>query len=98
MTFVSLILIQFFKAYNYRSDRRSVLHHPFANKWLNLAITWELLLLALIIYLPFLHQPFSTFSLPTMDWVIVVTLAFTVLPVLEVTKWMVRRGWFGPLS
>jgi Ca2+-transporting ATPase len=40
MTFVSLVLIQFFKAYNYRSDRISVLKKPFANKWLNLAILW----------------------------------------------------------
>ncbi len=47
MTFVSLVLIQFFKAYNFRSDRHSVLSRPFANKWLNLAILWELLLLVL---------------------------------------------------
>ena len=45
MTFVSLVLIQFFKAYNYRSDRLSVLQRPFANKWLNYAVVWELLLL-----------------------------------------------------
>ena len=44
MTFVSLVLIQFFKAYNFRSDRQSVLHRPFANKWLNRAIVWELVL------------------------------------------------------
>ena len=41
MTFVSLVLIQFFKAYNFRSDRHSVLNRPFANKWLNMAIVWE---------------------------------------------------------
>jgi hypothetical protein len=49
MTFVSLVLIQFFKAYSFRSDRHSVLIRPFANKWLNLAIIWELLLLVLIV-------------------------------------------------
>ncbi len=38
LTFVSLVLIQFVKAYNYRSDRLSVLHRPFANRWLNRAI------------------------------------------------------------
>lgn len=38
MTFVSLVLIQFFKAYNFRSDRESVFNRPFANKWLNYAI------------------------------------------------------------
>jgi Ca2+-transporting ATPase len=98
MTFVSLVLIQFFKAYNMRSDRLSVLHRPFANKWLNLAIVWELVLLVLIVYLPVLHEPFGTFSLPWIDWVIVILLALTVSPVLELAKWMVRREWFGRLN
>ncbi len=56
MTFVSLVLIQFFKAYNFRSDRHSVLHRPFANRWLNLAIVWELALLLVVVYVPFLHR------------------------------------------
>jgi Ca2+-transporting ATPase len=98
MTFVSLVLIQFFKAYNFRSDRNSVLNRPFANKWLNLAILWELALLALVVYLPLLQTPLGTFSLPMIDWVIVVSLAFSVSPVLEVAKWMERRGWFGELT
>ena len=98
MTFVSLVLIQFFKAYNFRSDRNSVLNRPFANKWLNLAILWELALLALVVYLPLLQTPLGTFSLPLIDWVIVVALALTVSPVLEVAKWMERRGWFGDLT
>ncbi|MDP2984604.1 MAG: cation-translocating P-type ATPase [Candidatus Latescibacter sp.] len=98
MTFVSLVLIQFFKAYNFRSDRHSALNRPFANKWLNIAILWELALLALIIYLPILHEPFGTFSLPLVDWVTIIALAFTVSPVLELAKWMERRGWFGKLS
>jgi Ca2+-transporting ATPase len=98
MTFVSLVLIQFFKAYNFRSDRNSVLNRPFANKWLNLAILWELALLALVVYLPLLQTPFGTFRLPLIDWVIIVALAFTVSPVLEVAKWMERRGWFGELT
>jgi len=98
MTFVSLVLIQFFKAYNYRSDRRSVFHRPFANRWLNLAIAWELVLLGLIIYLPFLNTPFGTFRLPAVDWLIVIVIALTVSPVLELAKWMERRGWFGALD
>ncbi|MDZ4224351.1 MAG: HAD-IC family P-type ATPase, partial [bacterium] len=98
MTFVSLVLIQFFNAYNFHSDRHSMLNRPFANRWLNWAIAWELVLLALIVYLPFLHEPFGTFSLPLLDWAIVVALAFTILPVLELTKWMERRGWFGKMD
>ncbi len=98
MTFVSLVLIQFFKAYNFRSDRHSVMRKPFANKWLNLAILWELLLLAVIIYVPFLQSPFGTYSLPWVDWVIVVVLAATVVPVLEATKLLVRHERFGALT
>ncbi len=97
MTFVSVVLFEFFKAYCFRSDRNSVFKMPFANKWLNLAITWELVLLALIVYVPFLQVPFQTFSLPWLDLAIIFGLAVTVVPVLELGKWMVRRGWFGEL-
>ena len=98
MTFVSLVLIQFFKAYNFRSDRHSVLNKPFANKWLNWAIIFDFLFLLAIIYIPIFHEPFGTFSLPWRDWAILVPLAFTVVPVLELAKWMERRGWFGEMS
>jgi len=98
MTFVSLVLIQFFKAYNFRSDRHSVLNRPFANKWLNWAILWEVVLLVLIIYVPFLHDAFGTYYLPLVDWAIIIPLAFTISPVLEVAKWMERRGWFGKMA
>lgn len=98
MTFVALVLIQFFKAYNFRSDRHSVLRRPFANKWLNIAILWELFMLGLILYVPFLESVFGTLALPLRDWVIIVAAAFTVSPVLELAKWMERRGWFGELQ
>ncbi len=98
MTFVSVVLFEFFKAFNFRSDRNSVLDRPFANKWLNLAILWECPLLGLIVYVPFMHELFGTYSLPLEDWLIIVVLAFTVTPVLEIAKWMERRGWFGKMA
>jgi Ca2+-transporting ATPase len=98
MTFVSVVLFEFFKAFNFRSDRLSALIRPFANKWLNLAILWEMLLLAIIVYVPFLHEPFGTFGLTLTDWGIVLGLAITVTPLLELAKWMERRGWFGKLA
>src|SRR5690606_1599574 len=92
LTFVSLVLIQFFKAYNYRSDRYSVLRRPFANRWLNLAVGWELVLLAVIVYVPFLQEPFGTFDFRWTDWALTAALAFTIVPVLEMVKWLERRG------
>ncbi|WP_448338402.1 cation-translocating P-type ATPase [Chloroflexus aurantiacus] len=91
MTFVSLVLIQFFKAYNFRSDHLSVFHRPFANRWLNLAILWELVLLLGVVYLPFLHEPFGTFPLSLIDWLIIGGVALTIVPVLELAKWVLRH-------
>jgi Ca2+-transporting ATPase len=98
MTFVSLVLIQFFKAYNFRSDRLSLFNRPLANRWLNLAILCEILLLVLIVYVPFLQRPFDTFGLSLVDWCVVVIAALTISPVLEMAKWLERHGWFGELD
>ena len=97
LTFVTLVLIQFFNAYNCRSDRRSMFHRTFANRWLNLAVGWELVLLAVIVYVPFFQPAFGTFSLTPADWLLVAALAFSIVPVIEAVKWMARRGWFGHL-
>ena len=98
LTFVSLVLIQFFNAYNCRSDRLSVVRQPFANRWLNLAVFWELMLLGIIVYVPFFHEPFGTFPLAWSDWALCLGLASTIVPLQELMKWMVRRGWFGRLA
>ncbi len=98
MVFVALVLIEFFKAYNYRSDRHSCLRQTFANRWLNLAIGSEMLLLPLIIYLPFFQHAMNTFGLSLQDWFAVLALALTIFPVLEGVKFLVRRGWFGRLE
>jgi Ca2+-transporting ATPase len=92
MTFATLVLIEFFKAYSYRSDRHSVFDRPFANRWLNLAIVWEIVLLVLVVNVPFLQDAFGTRSLSATDWGIVVSSAVTIVPVLEVAKRVIRRG------
>ncbi|MBN2318302.1 MAG: cation-translocating P-type ATPase [Acidobacteria bacterium] len=95
MIFVSLILIEFLKAYSFRSERETIIRQPFANKWLNLAIGWEIILMVFVVYFPFLQKPFGSYSLPLQDWLIIVTTAVTIIPVIELTKWIIRREWFG---
>jgi Ca2+-transporting ATPase len=92
LVFVTLCLVEFFKAYSFRSDRHTMFRKPFANRWLNLAVLWELALLALVVYWPVLHKPFGTFALPWQDWLVLVSVAVTIIPVLELAKWLVRRG------
>jgi P-type Ca2+ transporter type 2C len=91
MTFATLVLIEFFKAYSFRSDRNSILERPFANRWLNLAIVWELLLVVLVINLPFLQDAFGTEGLSLETWLLVAGVAFTIVPVLELVKLVLRR-------
>ncbi len=98
MIFVLLVMIEFFKAYNFRSDRVSALHRPFANRWLNIAIVSELLLLLLIVYVPFFQRIVGTFSMGADDWLLIGALAMTIVPILEAAKWLARRGWFGDLG
>jgi Ca2+-transporting ATPase len=92
MLFVSLVLIQFFNAYNFRSDRHTIARRPFANRWLNLAVLWELALLAVIVYVPFLQPAFGTMGLSARDWAVVIAIAFSVVPVIELVKWVLRRA------
>ena len=98
MTFITLVLIQFFNAYNCRSDRASIVRQPFANRWLNISIAWEVLLLVTISYVPFLQRAFGTYAFTAQDWMLSIAAAFSIVPVIEVVKWMIRRGWFGELT
>jgi len=92
MTFATLVMIEFFKAYSYRSDRNSVFDRPFANRWLNLAIAWEIALVVLVVNVPFLQDAFETTTLSAADWGIVAGSAVTIVPVLEIAKRVIRRG------
>lgn len=91
MTFVSLVLLEFVKAYNFRSDRHSIFRRPFANKWLNLAILWEVVLLVFILSFEPLHEAFGTSPLSRTDWLMAGVPALSLTPVLELTKWIVSR-------
>ena len=47
---------------------------------------------------PFLQEPFGTFPLSATDVAIIGGLSLTISPVLELAKWMERRGWFGRMD
>lgn len=87
LTFFTLVIIQFFNAYNFRSSRYSIFKIGiFSNKWLNLSILVNMLMLLPIVYLPLLQKPFHTYSLGWQDWAIVILSSATVVPVVELSK------------
>lgn len=96
MVFSCLVLIELFKAYNFRSERRTVFHKPLANRWLNLAILWELSLLIAVTQIPALETLFGTVALTRDDWLTTTAIAATIIPILELTKYTIRHIWQEP--
>ncbi len=87
----TLVMLQFVMGFSFRTERRGVWQKPFANKWYNLAILWEVTLLGLLIYVPALNRLFGTVPMAANDWLPVMVAVFTVVPVLEFVKWLGRR-------
>jgi Ca2+-transporting ATPase len=87
--FVSLVLLEFFNAFNCRSFDYSLFKiGPAGNKWLLAAIGWELCLLSMVIYLPALQGPFHTYSLSAQDWGICLLTGASVFIIVEITKFV----------
>jgi Ca2+-transporting ATPase len=90
--FVTLIIIQFFNAYNCRSLVKSLFKIGIpANKWLVIATAWEICLLLVIVYLPALQGPFNTYSLDLLDWTVAILGAATIVIAAEIYKVFYRR-------
>jgi Ca2+-transporting ATPase len=49
-------------------------------------------LLVFIVSFPPLHEPFGIYPLSRTDWLIATGPALSILPVLELAKWFVRRS------
>jgi Ca2+-transporting ATPase len=91
MAFTTLTMFQLFNTLNARSDERSAFEGLFANHWLWAAIAVSLLLHAVVIYVPFLQQAFSTMALGAGDWLVCAAVASSVLWLRELSK-MLTRG------
>jgi len=92
LCFLTLIMIQFFKAYNFRSERHSVFKRGFfRNKWLNLAVGSQILLMLVIIYVPVFQDVFHTYPLDSFDWLVSLLLSLSIFPVLELSKLILQR-------
>ena len=91
LCFLTLIVIQFFNAYNFRSDKKSIFQlGMFRNKWLNLSIISQIVLLWVIVEVPFFNGLFNTYPLSLSEWIVVILLAASVFPVLELAKLVIR--------
>jgi Ca2+-transporting ATPase len=93
--FVTLILVQFFNAFNCRSFSRSLFSiGVWTNTWLWLAVASQCVLLLLVVHLPVLQKPFHTYALDRIDWIVAVVAASTVFIIVEIAKLTARLSAF----
>ncbi len=95
LVFMTLIVIQFFKAFNFRSDRLSIFELGiFGNRWLIGAVVVSFGMTVPLLYVPFLQEVFNTYPLTVIDWAIVILSSASIFVVLEAGKLVIR--WLNP--
>lgn len=91
MAFTTLVSFQLFNALNSRFFDRSVFTNLGGNLWLWGAILLSLGLQVLVIYVPFLQEPFGTEPLSASDWLICLGVGSIILWFGEAEK-LITRG------
>ncbi len=89
MVFTLIVISMMFNAFNWRSERLSILSIGlFSNRTLLYAVASTILLQLLVIYTPSLNGPFSTVPLGLDDWGVILALASTTLIFVEALKYI----------
>jgi len=93
LAFVTLALAELPIAFTTRSERYPLYRLGlFSNRWMQRAVLLSVVLTLLVIYVPFLNDPFNTMPLALEHWIIIVPLALIPAIVSEVSKYFVRRS------
>jgi Ca2+-transporting ATPase len=92
MVFVTLILAELANSFNCRSDIHSLFTVGlFANRFLLIGVFLSLIIMVAVITWDPLAEIFRVTPLAWFDWLLAAGLSLTILPVVEVTKWLLRR-------
>jgi Ca2+-transporting ATPase len=88
----TMVFFQFFQAWNSRSEHESVFKiNPFGNLFLFYSLIAALLAHLSVIYIPALQWVFRTEPISIHKWLQIIAVAFTVIIVVEIDKWLRRR-------
>jgi Ca2+-transporting ATPase len=92
MVLVTIILFEMFNAFNCRSDRYSIFKLGwYSNKWLVWAVISSVLLMALVLYVPYLAFLFHTVPLNFTDWIVALSVSCSALIFVELYKFLWER-------
>ncbi|WP_404802931.1 cation-translocating P-type ATPase [Loigolactobacillus iwatensis] len=92
MTLAAIVFCQIAAAINCRTINESVFKVGiFSNHRVLFGIVFEIVLLACLIYVPFLQGVFNTAPLQLHEWVFLVIIPIPLILIEEIRKWVVRR-------
>ncbi len=96
MVFITLVLAELVNAFNCRSDHLSLFRVGiFKNRFLILAVLASLAMMVAVIEWDPLSFLFHTTPLRWQDWLLAGFLSITLIPVVELIKWIIRRKGRG---
>ncbi len=91
MAFLTMSMCEIFHSFNMRSQRKSVFSLKTHNKVLWAAMIGSLVLTTLVLEVPFLANAFGFAVLGWQQYIIAMALALTVIPIVELVKFIQRR-------
>jgi len=92
MVFITLVLAELVNAFNCRSLTLSLFTvGPFANRYLLAAVAVSLAMTVIVVVYPPLGRLFHTVPLSWYDWLLALGISLSLIPVMELVKWWLRR-------
>jgi len=91
MAFLTLSFAEIFHSFNMRSQRGSIFKINNQNVFLWGAGIVSLLVTTVVIYVPFLANAFDFEHINLLEYTVAVSLAFSVIPIVEIVKFIQRR-------
>ena len=91
MAFLTMSMAEIFHSFNMRSQRGSIFKMNTQNKALWLAGVASFLATPLVVEVPFLAVAFEFEQISLMEYGIAITLAFLVIPIVEIVKFLERK-------
>jgi Ca2+-transporting ATPase len=89
IAFTMIIMFELFQSFSCRSIEYPVTNIDiFSNRYLILAVAWEIMILIVILYVPFFNPLFNTTPLGLIDWLIILLAASAGFTYLEISKWL----------
>lgn len=92
MTFLGIVIMQVANVFVCRTEVASMFSIGIlTNKLLNIGVIFELALTAILIYVPFFHNIFDTYSVSFTYWLFYIPFIPILIGVEELRKWLIRK-------